>query len=175
MYPMMVMNWDLDSGLAQTNMYTVPEYVNATFYREAVNWLKGSMVLEDTYISVSDINGSEIIPLITDKRSVNLDGLGMLEIELRGFMASGNFETRTKTFYYTKEVKPHLHFTNGVEAYVIDASEFISKEDLKTLIECKVKPKLKKYFKKLKLGVSAEISTVLPSCKPFDTETNKVV
>lgn len=129
--PRMVLQLELN-GDHTTQMYTIGREIPTSFVEAAEDWVSNRLDLDKVHVTITD---NEAISLLTTikGRSVSEDGLGFLEIELRGLLV--RFDSEDKLVVVNNTAVPYLHLTNGVQAFCIDISDVISFDKLDILAE----------------------------------------
>jgi hypothetical protein len=142
--PMMVMTYDLTTQTIKRDTYVTPKYIPMKFYNIVVEWLESDPDLSDIYVSISDRDGSLIVPTYKGKCIV-VDGLGMLEIEFRGAIYDIDLED-FETISINKATKVILHLSNGELAFAIDVTKHIKDKMTEKLMDFSVSNKVGNYF-----------------------------
>lgn len=162
--PMAVQNYNLEKGcFGKINTYLPPEHIPQSFYDEIVEWFKGVDSLNNLFTSISTEEGF-LTMTIHRGHNINLGGLGILEIELRGAMGDFDPDGLDYCILHT-DYHLVLHASNGVLAYPIDVTSFASKDTIDEVFEG-VKNKLSRYFDKLLLIDNKLTKSVRSVCIP---------
>lgn len=115
--PRMVMELDLNGGNT-TRTYTIAKDIPRSFVEAAEEWIYYNKIDLDTIHTTITDNQGIMILTVAQGRAATEDGLGFLEVELRGLLLEVN--TEEKIVVLNTHINPYLHLSNGVLAFCIN-------------------------------------------------------
>lgn len=148
--PMATKTYNLDTGGSAVNTYMPLEHIPSEFYKTIMDWVSANQSsLKNLYVSVSTDDGYIIVPTSVGS-GVNLGGIGVVEIELRGALIDFD-DIMFKHITLNSKFELVLHTTNGEFAFPLCITEEVRSTCVNNLFNTKVVKRLKKKFSKVEI------------------------